>query len=132
VYYSYQGTEALDGDQPQKSRSAIVNDFKAFIRNHFAHDKRATDDPLLYRCACGVFAMPHTMRNVSLVHTIARSASMGVGSGRGAIAAAARRRRTPPPHTLGGARGRTHTHTRARKNLTTNASYSSQTHAGSS
>ena len=50
VYYSYQGTEALDGDVPQKSRSAIVNDFKAFIRNHFAHDKRATDDPLLYRC----------------------------------------------------------------------------------
>lgn len=40
-------------DGRRRDAGAVVRDFKEFIKTHFTHDRRETDEPLVYRCAAG-------------------------------------------------------------------------------
>jgi hypothetical protein len=39
----------MDDAGRRRDPGAIVRDFKEFIKTHFTHDRRETDEPLLYR-----------------------------------------------------------------------------------
>lgn len=52
VFYGSGADGPVPPEQANTTRRGVIDQFKAFIRHHSAHDKRPTDDPLSYRCVC--------------------------------------------------------------------------------
>jgi len=43
----------MDDAGRRRDPGQVVRDFKEFIKTHFTHDRRETDEPLVYRCVVG-------------------------------------------------------------------------------
>jgi hypothetical protein len=68
------GAGGPDDGGRRRDPAAIVRDFKAFIQTHFAHDRRAADEPLVYRQQLN---KDPTQLTVDLVHVRLHDARLG-------------------------------------------------------
>jgi hypothetical protein len=49
VFYGQGADAPVHPDLAHTTKRGVIEKFKLFIREHSAHDKRPTDDPLSYR-----------------------------------------------------------------------------------
>lgn len=98
MYSNYGGGDDMLGgdDGGRRDPGRVVRSFKEFVKTHFVHDRRETEDPLLYRRE----RRPHRARGAQIARAAPRARGLRrgrVSSSRAAAWITAARARVPGP-----------------------------------
>lgn len=81
---------AADDGGRRRDPGSVVRDFKEFVKTHFTHDRRHTDEPLVYRWGCGEACVQVCVRVGGCAHRT-RVARLAKSSAARAVGPPARR-----------------------------------------